>query len=83
MSTPFLLAYATGIIDRLVARDLLLLQPDGRDAAIEALAASLAAVKRGSILSSTTAGLLKAPTVEELFADDDDLRDILDEMGQT
>ncbi|TNF29367.1 MAG: hypothetical protein EP329_15875 [Deltaproteobacteria bacterium] len=46
------------------------------------LAAFLATRKGHSLISSTSRGLLASEHVDELFADDDEIKAIVDELGE-
>lgn len=81
MSTPFLHAFATDLVDRLVAAGLVELDAGGAAPVAEAIATHLGGVQRGSLLSSITAALHAAPGVVDFWADDDDLKAILEGMG--
>ena len=49
---------------------------------VEDLAAFLATRKGHSLISSTSMGLLRSEHVEELFADDDEIKGIVDALGE-
>lgn len=81
MSTPFLLAYATAVVRALVAGGRMELCGSEADTA-EELAVFLEGRKGHSLISSTSRGLLASEHVEELFADDDEIKAIVDSFGE-
>lgn len=80
MSTPFLLAYSMTVIRALIERGQLVLGGSAEDAAKD-LAAFLAAREGHSLISSTSRGLLLSVHVEELYAEDDEIKAIVDDLG--
>ncbi|HMV65574.1 MAG TPA: hypothetical protein PKA64_01895 [Myxococcota bacterium] len=83
MSTPFLLQFSRHLVQRLVAEGQVELTPDGEEATIEGLAAHLAQAGRSSLVTEITRGLLASPTVVELFADDDALKELVTDLAPT
>lgn len=81
MSTPFLHAFATDLVERLVAAGLVELDPAGAAPVVEAIAEHLGEVRTGSLLSSIVAALHAAPGVVDFWAEDDDLKAIVEAMG--
>jgi len=81
VSTPFLAAYAHAIVQSLVASDLLLLSGDPHQVAAYVAADLARDSPARSVVASTAAALIACPDVEELFADDDDIKAIMDDMG--
>jgi hypothetical protein len=80
--SDFLLAFSHELVWRLLAEELLLVREGTTDRVIWRLSEHLAAQKQGaSLISSVSAGLLAIPEVEELFADDDELRDLVTDLG--
>ena len=80
MSTPFMLAYAHTIVHGLLAQELLVLTPQARpEDLVRELAAFLMTRQGHSAISSTSRGLLQSERVEELFADDADIKSIIDQ----
>jgi len=81
VSTPFLTAYAHAVVQSLIASDLLLVSGDPSQVAAY-VAADLSRDAPGrSVIASTSAALIACPDVEELFADDADIKAIMDDMG--
>ncbi|MCO4745695.1 MAG: hypothetical protein KC912_12960 [Proteobacteria bacterium] len=82
MSTPFLLAFAFGVINALLEEERIVLTPGSapEDAAKDA-AAFLATRQGHSMISSMSMGLIKSAHVDELFADIDEIREIVNTMG--
>lgn len=82
MSTPFLEAFTTAVLSRLLAEELIELRPGEEQGVVTDVAAALASVARGSLISSLSAALVAADGVDELWADNDELKRIVDELGQ-
>ena len=80
MSTPFLLAYASAVVRALVARDRIDLCGSEEEAAKD-LATFLAGRKGHSLISSTSLALLGSDHVTELYAEDEEIKDIVDALG--
>lgn len=81
MSTPFLLQFSQLLIDRLVADDLIELGPAGKHAVVVHVAAHLASAQTASLISTVGAALLSSPDVDELYADDDTIKEIVGDLG--
>jgi hypothetical protein len=81
MSTPFLHAFATDLMDRLLEAGLVELDEAGAAPAVEAIATHLGQVRHGSLLSSIAEALHSTPGVVDFWADDDDLKAIVEAMG--
>ncbi len=81
MSTSFLMGFSEALIDRLLAEGLLEVAPGGRDRVVIYVANYLGTVARGgSLLSSVEAALLGCDAVEELYADLDQLKDLVEDL---
>jgi hypothetical protein len=81
--SDFLLAFCHEVVRRLMAGDRLIVRPGTADRVIWLLSKHLAAQKQGaSLISSVSAGLLSFAEVEELYADDDEIRDLVTDLGQ-
>lgn len=82
MSTPFLQAFALNLIHRLVEADEIAIREGRAEAVITFLAADLAQPKEGrSLISASAAALIRCPDVDELFADDEALKNHVVAMG--
>ena len=84
MSTPFLIAYAHRVVHALLSRELIEID-DGRIAdVVQDVAAFLAGPAQGfSVISSTSKALIRCPYVAELYAEDDDIKTIVDGLQTT
>lgn len=82
MSTSFLLGYAHALVSALLTHGLIEI-PAGREGVVvEYLAEYLHVRARGgSLISSTGRALLQCPDVEELYADDAELKDVVDALN--
>jgi hypothetical protein len=80
VSTPFLLAYASAVIRALLERERIEIIGSEEQVAKD-LAAFLAGRKGHSLISSTSLALLGSEHVAELYADDEEIKDIVDALG--
>ena len=81
MSTPFLMGFADALITRLVAAGLLEVAAGQQPRVVLYVANYLGTTARGgSLLSSVEAALLACPEVDELFADLEQLKDIVEDL---
>lgn len=84
--TPFLTGFAESVLKRLLDDRAVELSPtaESEDRAALFLANWLATRPQGSsLLSSLEAGLLACPEVNELYADLDGLKAIVDDLGES
>ncbi|MFK7928793.1 MAG: hypothetical protein AB8H79_11440 [Myxococcota bacterium] len=82
MASRFLLGYAHALVYALVQQELVDLVPDREEQAVAFLADYLERNRKGgSLISLSAAGLLDCPDVEELYADNDTLKDVVDGFG--
>jgi hypothetical protein len=82
MSTPFLTAYATALVLALLERELLEVAEGRAEAVVRFLAEDLHVRGRGgSLISSTSRALLACPDVLELYADDEELKALVESLG--
>ena len=80
MSTPFMLAYAHTIVHGLLAQELLVLAPTATpEELVRELAAYLMTRQGHSAISSTSRGLMQSALVDELFAEDAEIKAIIDQ----
>lgn len=81
MPTPFLETFAVAVVTRLVDADLVVLRGPP-DAVAAFLAEDLARDVPGrSLLSTLATALIRCPDVDELFAEDEDLKHIVETLG--
>lgn len=77
MSTPFLLRFAAVVVERLVNAGQIEIR-DGKQAEVVIfLASRLFTPEHRSLISTLSEALIQCPDVEELFADDDDLKELI------
>lgn len=82
MSTPFLTGYSNALVVCLLREGLVEVRPGSEGQVVAFVATYLHEKARGgSIISSTSAALLACPDVEELYADDDQLKDVVDGLA--
>lgn len=79
MTSGFLLRYAQAVVSALRARGLIEVREGRAEAVARDLAEYLASRAEGhQAIDSTARGLVESPDVIELFADDDELKDVVD-----
>ena len=84
MSTPFLLTYASALVSSLLEKGLIELRAGHEPRVVEFLAEYLHVRARGgSLISSTGRALEICPDVEELYADDAELKEVVDSLANT
>lgn len=84
MATPFLQAFSEAVLAALSEQDLIEVEPGGRPAVVDFVAGRLADAREGeSLISSLSAALLAAPGVHELFADDEQLKELVTDLPRT
>lgn len=81
MSTPFLQRFASSLVATLLDQELIELGPAGPQPVAVYLAAQLAGVQMGSLISVVSRTLVACPDVEELWADDEQLKALVEDMG--
>ena len=84
MSTPFLQAHVRNLVHLLIQRDLLELAEGSIAEDVVTSVASYFAEHGAnqSLITLTSRALLDSPAVDELYADDDDLKDAWDDTGR-
>ena len=81
MSTPFLMSFSMALVARLERERLLELALGQRERVVIYVANYLDTIARGgSLLSNVEAALLACPEVEELYADIDELKRIVEDL---
>lgn len=82
MSTPFLYGFAAAVVSRLLDGDRVEIAPGGQERVVRCVADELGAAREGaSLISSLSASLLACPEVVELYADDDELKELVSDLG--
>ena len=83
MSTRFLLGFSNALVHELVAHGHIeLTGADRQPAVVEFVAAYLHEHGKGfSLISTTSKALIACPDVVELYADDDAIKDLVDDLG--
>lgn len=83
MSTSFLQGYARALIDELLARELIEIVDGGTDEVVRFVARFMAEHGTNqSAIALTGRALLESPHVEELYADDEALKDAVDALAR-
>lgn len=81
MSTPFLLSFTESVLVTLHQSGDVELEDGQRDRVVEFVAARLANANHGeSLVSTLAAALLACPWVEEIYVDDDQLKDVITDL---
>lgn len=80
MSSVFLLRFAMHLVRRLVAEDLLELRPGSEEDVIAWVADHLGRLQHESLIRGVSQALVTCEAVEELWADDDDLKRVIAEL---
>ncbi len=81
MSTPFLLGFAEALVARLLKEREIEVRPGSGEAVAAFLARGLAEASEGkSLISLTSQVLLQCDDVEELWADDERLKEIVQDL---
>ena len=84
MSTPFLVGFTREIVARLLAEGLLDVTWGGEERVIRFVAGELAAVPPGgSLITSLARSLIRCPDVQELYADDERLKGLVQDLEST
>lgn len=78
MSTPFLLNFARHILDALRQRRLIELVDGGQERAAEDLANHLTRIQHSSLITELSRALLRSEAVAELFASDEELKEVVE-----
>jgi len=82
MSTPFLQAFSQLVVSRLLSDGKLEVRAGSEAEVVRWLADYLAGPAQGfSLISSVSKALVNCPDVEELFADDDEIKGLVDSLG--
>lgn len=82
MSTPFLYQFSVAIVSRLVEREQLEIRPGAEEKVLNFVSGSLAAARPGSsVISTFFAALLACPEVEEVYADEAEIKEIVDDLA--
>ena len=82
--SDFLLGFSVRVVNELIQEGLLEVSPGGERAVVQFVADHLAASKPGqSLVSRLVQGLVACPQVEELYADDDAIKGLIQDHGLT
>ena len=82
MPSHFLQAFAYGIVTRLVENEELIVQEGRFNTVVSHVAAELAAMRAGnSLVSTVSTALIRCDHVEDLFADDQTIKEHVNSMG--
>jgi hypothetical protein len=84
VSTPFLITFAFGVVTALLERERIVLTPGSSAEEVAKDVAAYLSTRQGhSMISSMSMGLIGSAHVDELFADDDEIRELVNTMGAT
>lgn len=84
MSTPFLVGFSRALLADLLGRGLIEVVPGRQDRVILYVAEYLASAPQGaSLVSSLTKAYLSSPDVVEVFADDAELKQAIEDLEST
>ena len=84
MSTPFLVGFTRAIVARILAERLLDVTWGGEERVVQFVAGELATVPHGgSLISSLARALIRCPDVQELYADDTQLKGLVQDLEST
>lgn len=82
VSTPFLYRFSLIVVGRLVERRRLEVVAGHEEHVVRFVADALTEAREGSsLLSTLTRALLSSPDVEELYADEDELKELINDLG--
>ncbi len=73
--------FADSLVQRLVVLELLEIRPGGEPEVVAQLAERLAAVETGSLITEVVRAFTASEQVEELWADDRQLMDVIADLG--
>ena len=81
MSTPFLLGFAAALVEALLEQELLEVH-EGREREVVRYVAEWLGTKArgGSLVSSTARALVECPDVDEIYADNDQLKALMETL---
>lgn len=82
MATAFLLGFSGAVVDRLLAQEQLQLAQGATSSEVSAWVAEFLGTRDqgASLISSLARAFVACPGVEELYADDDDLRELVNDV---
>ncbi len=84
MSSPFLLAFVEAVVGRLVQHDRIEIADGRQDEVVRVVAARLGSAGQGeSLISTMSAALIACDAVEELWADDTELKELVTDLPRT
>ncbi len=82
MSTPFLHGFSRAVVDALLAEGLLEVADGARDRVIAHAARVLAEAEHRSLVSTLAGALVGCPETLELYADDEQLKQLIQDLGR-
>ena len=80
MSSPFLIHFVAGLVERLLSSDALEIRPDSQNEVVHFVAEKLAKKKLKSLVSTLTKSFESCPDVVEFYLDDDTLREMITDL---
>ena len=84
MSTPFLLRFVDQVLKSLEGKDEIELVAGRRSVLVQEVAAALATAGQGKqLVSSLSRALVTSPHVEELYLDDEELKDRIGDLDNS
>lgn len=81
MATTFLLRFSAHLVERLLQDERLEIVAGGEEATIHWLADHLGRVQNVSLVSEVCKALLAAPSVVELYADNEEIKDLVVDLS--
>lgn len=84
MSTPFLVGFSRAVLVDLLGQGLVEVRPGAEDRVVLFVAEFLSSVPEGgSLVSSMSRAYLASPDVVELYADDEELKTVIEDLRST
>lgn len=80
MTSALLYRFAETLVHRLIEQELLEIEEGRTEDVVERLTEHLGRVKHSSLISAITAGLVDDDDVVDLYADDDQIKAIIEQM---
>jgi hypothetical protein len=81
VATPFLQRFAHHVLNKLNAEGLVELGPQGAARAADDLAAYLSTTRNSSLIGEVGRGLIRSDAVVELYATDEELKLLVENLG--
>jgi len=83
MTSLFLRQFAESVLNQLIIQNLIELESGSEPQVVERLAVALARAKDQSLISVMAKALIDAEGVQELYADDQQLKGLVTDLGLT